>query len=159
MRNFNYILLFAILATVACKRGDNTQTSTNTTTEVAPIELPKTPEAVVRTWETQVEQNQFALAKLISTGKTLETVVSLDSTNQMEPIPPSNTKILSIACEEKGEKATCDCLLEDSEGKIQCKYFLLRENGQWFLQDAASEPIEENLPKLVNQKPTRTASK
>jgi hypothetical protein len=159
MRNFNYILIVAILAVVACKRGEKTQTSPNTISETAPIELPKTPEAVVRTWETQVEQNQFALAKLISTGKTLETVVSLDSTNNMQQIPPSNTKIVSIACEEKGDNATCDCMLEDSEGKIKCKYFLLRQNGQWFLQDANSEPIDDVPNKLVNQKPSRTASK
>jgi hypothetical protein len=45
-------------------------------------------------------------------------------------------------------------------GKIQCKYFLMRQNGQWFLQDAVSEPIIEDSPKLlVNQKPSKTASK
>ena len=159
MRNFNYIFFVAALTVVACKKGDKTQTAQNTVTApAAPIELPKTPEAVVRTWEAQVEQNQFALAKLISTGKTLETVVSLDSTNNIERIPPSNTKILSIACAEKGDKATCDCLLEDSEGKIQCKYFLLRQNGQWMLQDAESEPVED-MPKMVNQKPSKTTTK
>lgn len=155
MRNFSYIFFAAALAIVACKKGDKAQTAQNTVpAPIAPIELPKTPEAVVRTWEAQVEQNQFALAKLISTGKTLETVVSLDSTNNIERIPPSNTKILSITCAEKGEKATCDCMLEDSEGKIQCKYFLLRQNGQWMLQDAESEPVED-APKMVNQKPTK----
>lgn len=155
MRNFNYIFFAVALAIVACKKGDKTQTTQNAiAAPAAPIELPKTPEAVVRTWEAQIEQNQFALAKLISTGKTLETVVSLDSTNNIQNIPPSNTKILSIACTEKGEKATCDCMLEDSEGKIQCKYFLLRQNGQWMLQDAESEPVED-APKMVNQKPTK----
>ena len=158
MRNFSYILFITVVAVIACKRGDNNQTVQTSTEQTAPIELPKTPEAVVRTWEAQIEQNQFALAKLISTGKTLETVVSLDSTNQIEHIPPSNTKILSITCNEKGEKATCNCLLEDSEGKIQCKYFLLRQNGQWFLQDAESEPVED-APKLVNQKPLKTTTK
>lgn len=158
MRNFSYIVFIAVLAVVACKRGDKNQDAQTSTEQTTPVELPKTPEAVVRTWEAQVEQNQFALAKLISTGKTLETVVSLDSTNQIERIPPSNTKILSIACDEKGEKATCDCLIQDSEGKIQCKYFLLRQNGQWMLQDAESEPIED-APKLVNQKPSKTTTK
>ncbi len=159
MRNSNYLFLIAILAIFACKHGDKPQTSTNTITETAPIELPKTPEAVVRTWETQVEQNQFALAKLISTGKTLETVVSLDSTNNMQEIAPTGNKILSIACDEKGDKATCDCLLEDAIGKIQCKYFLMRQNGQWMLQDAVSEPVEDSPKMLVNQKPVKTASK
>ena len=45
-------------------------------------------------------------------------------------------------------------MLEDSEGKIQCKYFLLRQNGQWMLQDAESEPVDD-APKMVNQKPTK----
>jgi hypothetical protein len=161
MRHFNYIVFIAVLfSVIACKRGEKTQTPTNTITETAPIELPKTPEAVVRTWESQIEQNQFALAKLISVGKTLETVVELDSTNNMQQIPPSGTKIVSIACAEKGDKATCDCMLEDTEGKIQCKYFLSRQNGQWYLEDAASEPVEETEPKLlVNQKPVRSSTK
>ena len=158
MRNFNYIFFIAVVAVVACKRGDKNQAAQTTTEQTAPVELPKTPEAVVRTWEAQVEKNQFALPKLISIGKTLETVVSLDSTNKIEPIPPMNTKILSISCTEKGEKATCDCLLEDSEGKIQCKYFLLRQNGQWMLQDADSEPVQD-APKMVNQKPSKTTTK
>lgn len=158
MRHFSYIVLLAALfSVIACKRGEKTQTAQNNITETAPIELPKTPEAVVRTWESQIEQNQFALAKLISVGKTLETVVELDSTNSMQKIPPSGTKIVNIACAEKGDKATCDCLLEDSEGKIQCTYFLSRQNGQWYLEDAASEPVEEVEPKfLVNQKPVRS---
>lgn len=155
MRNFSYIIVIAALAVVACKKGDKTQTSQNTATEqTAPIELPKTPEAVVRTWEAQVGQNQFALAKLISTGKTLATVISLDSTHNIQSIPSNTTNILSIDCAEKGEKATCNCLLQDEIGKIQCKYFLLRQNGQWFLQDAESEPVED-VPALVNQKPTK----
>jgi hypothetical protein len=158
MRNFSYIIFVAALAVVACKKGDKSPTSQNSLTQATPIELPKTPEGVVRTWEAQIEQNQFALAKLISTGKTLETVISLDSTNNIQRIPPSDNKILSIVCEEKGDKATCSCLLEDTEGKIQCKYFLLRQNGQWLLQDAESEPVDE-APKLVNQKPIKTASK
>jgi hypothetical protein len=161
MRHFNYIVLLAVVfSVIACKRGEKTQTGQNTLTETAPIELPKTPEAVVRTWESQIEQNQFALAKLISVGKTLETVVDLDSTNNMQQIPPSGTKIVSIACAEKGDKATCDCLLEDTEGKIQCKYFLSRQNGQWYLEDAASEPVEDSAPKLlVNQKPVKSSTK
>ncbi|MDZ7880194.1 MAG: hypothetical protein U5L45_21135 [Saprospiraceae bacterium] len=161
MKHLSHIVLFAVvLSVIACKRGEKIQTAPNTLTETAPIELPKTPEAVVRTWESQIEQNQFALAKLISIGKTLEAVIGLDSTNNMQQIPPSGTKILSIACSEKGDKATCDCMLEDTEGKIQCKYFLSRQSGQWYLEDAASEPVEDTSPKfLVNQKPVKSTTK
>ena len=147
------ILLFVAAATVVYFGCKNAHTSPNQTAAAAnpTLELPKTPEDVVRTWEAQVGKNDFALAKLISTGESLKAVVSLDSTNHIEAVPTLNTKILNIACSETGDKATCDCLLEDEEGRIQCKYFLIRQNGQWLLSDADSKPVEEK----INQKPVK----
>ena len=99
------ILLFIAAATVVYFGCKNTNTTPNPTAAVAnpPLELPKTPEDVVRTWEAQVGKNDFALAKLISTGESLKAVVSLDSTNHIEAVPTLNTKILNIACSETGE--------------------------------------------------------
>ena len=147
------ILLFVAAATVVYFGCKNTNTTPNPTAAIANplLELPKTPEDVVRTWEAQVGKNDFALAKLISTGESLKAVVSLDSTNHIEAVPTLNTKILNITCSETGDKATCDCLLEDEEGRIQCKYFLIRQNGQWLLSDADSKPVEEK----INQKPVK----
>ena len=144
--------ILCIFLATACKNGDTSATST--TANATAIQLPNTPEDVVKTWENQIGQNQFATAKLISTGKTLETVVSLDSTNHIEPIAASSTKILSIACNTQGDKSECDCLLEDAIGQLKCVYYLVRQNGQWYLQDASSEPVEPEKPtKVVNKKP------
>ena len=139
--------LFTFFA-IACQNGD--QTVSSTPTNLMAIQLPNTPEDVIKTWENQIAENQFAEAKLISTGKALETVVSLDSTNLIEPIEPSSTKILNIACLTEGDSSKCDCLLEDAVGQLKCTYYLLRVNGQWYLQDATSEPVEN-----INIKPER----
>ena len=143
------ILFFAS----ACKNGDTNALSTSTNQPT--VQLPNTPEDVVRTWENQVGQNQFASAKLISTGKTLETVVSLDSTYHIERIAPTSTKILNIACHTEGDKSECDCLLEDAVGQLKCVYYLVNQNGQWYLQDANSEPVEPITSEKVNKKPAR----
>ena len=140
-------LLFIFLV-IACQNGD--QTASTTPTNLMAVQLPNTPEDVIKTWENQIGENQFAEAKRISTGKALETVVSLDSTNHIEPIASSSTKILNIACRTEGDKSECDCLLEDAVGQLKCTYFLLRQNGQWYLQDATSEPVEN-----INKKPER----
>lgn len=140
-----FLIIFFV---IACQNGD--QTATTTPTNLMAVQLPNTPEEVIKTWESQIGENQFAEAKLISTGKALETVVSLDSTHRIEPIASSSTKILNIACRTEGDKSECDCLLEDAVGQLKCTYFLLRINGQWYLQDATSEPVEN-----VNIKPER----
>ncbi len=155
MKNSIAVASIFIFFTSACHNvnqpATTTATSTTTTTISAPVvQLPNTPEDVIKSWESQIGANQFAAAKLISTGKALETVVSLDSTHQIEPIASSSTKILNIACRTEGDKSECDCLLEDAVGQLKCTYYLLRQNGQWYLKDATSEPVE-----MVNKKPER----
>ena len=132
----------------ACHNSDKSTASS--TPETSAIQLPNTPEDVVKTWESQISANQFADAKRISSGKALETVVSLDSTHRIEPIAPGSSNILEIACRTEGDKSECDCLLEDDMGQLKCIYYLLRLNGQWYLQDASSEPVEN-----VNKKPVK----
>ncbi len=139
--------LFIFIA-ITCRNGD--QTVSTTPANLMAVQLPNTPEDVIKTWENQIGENQFADAKLISTGKALETVVSLDSTHHIEPIASSSTKILNIACRTEGDKSECNCLLEDAVGQLKCTYYLLRLNGQWYLQDATSEPVEN-----INKKPER----
>lgn len=151
----NIILLSSVVfTTFACNSHNNTQNPNQpiSANESAKIELPNTPELVVRTWETQIAQNQYGLAKLISTGKTLETVVSLDSSNSMVPSTAYVPQFQQIACKENGEKATCDCIIFDDIGQLKCKYFLIKQKGQWLLQDANSEPIETVN---VNKKPSK----
>jgi hypothetical protein len=155
----NIVLVTAIaLTTFACK-NKNTQPTNQplTASETTKIALPNTPEQVVRTWETQIAQNQYGLAKQISTGKTLETVVSLDSSNSMKPSDSYIPKFQQITCKEEGDKATCDCIIDDNIGQLNCTYFLVKSKGQWLLQDANSEPIEAAAKSgvNVNKKPTK----
>ena len=140
-----FLIIFFV---IACQNGDHT--ASTTPTNLTAVQLPNTPEEVIKTWESQIGENQFAEAKLISTGKALETVVSLDSTHRIEPIAASSTNILNIACRTEGDKSECNCLLEDAVGQLKCTYYLLRLNGQWYLQDATSEPVEN-----INKKPER----
>jgi hypothetical protein len=155
----NIVLVTAIaLTTFACK-NNNTPTLTQpiTASETTKIALPNTPELVVRAWETEIAQNQYGLAKQISTGKTLETVVSLDSSNSMEPSVAYIPKFQQITCKEEGDKATCDCIIDDNIGQLNCTYFLVKSKGQWLLQDANSEPIETAQKSAinVNKKPSK----
>jgi hypothetical protein len=155
----NIVLVTSIaLTTFACK-NNNTPTLTQPiiASETTKIELPNTPESVVRTWETQIAQNQYSLAKQISTGKTLETVISLDSSNAMVPSVSYIPKFQQITCKEDGDKATCDCVIDDNIGQLNCTYFLVKTKGQWLLQDANSEPIETAQKSAinVNKKPSK----
>jgi hypothetical protein len=140
----NVIIAIAIIATTfGCQSGENTQKPTQ---NAPTVQLPNTPEEVVKTWETEIAQNHFLLAKQLSTGKALETVISLDSTHAIKPMEASTTQFLNIKCHIEGDKSNCDCLLEDALGQLKCTYFLVRINGQWMLDDAASEPIEAITP-------------
>jgi cell division protein FtsN len=157
----NIVLVTAItLTTFACK-NKNTESLNQplTASEPTKIALPNTPEEVVRTWETQIAQNQYGLAKQISTGKTLETVVSLDSSNSMVASIAYIPKFQQITCKEEGDKATCDCVIDDNIGQLNCTYFLVKTKGQWLLQDANSEPIEAAAKTAVNvnKKPSKPA--
>jgi hypothetical protein len=142
-----------VLTTFACNNNNKlTPNQSISVSEPAKIELPNTPELVVRMWETQIAQNQFGLAKQISTGKTLETVVSLDSSNAMEPSAAYIPTFEQFACKEEGDKATCDCIIDDNIGQLKCTYFLVKSKGQWLLQDANSEPLEKLN---INKKPSK----
>ena len=53
--------LVLVFFATSCKNGDST-TAVSRPTVVTAIQLPNTPEEVVKTWESQVAQNQFAEA-------------------------------------------------------------------------------------------------
>jgi hypothetical protein len=156
MKNFITLTsaLLLLFFAFSCKNGES---NASVAAALSAKSLPKTPEDVVKTWENQVGQNLFADAKLISTGKALETVVSLDSSNAIQHIAATSSKILTIDCKTEGDKSKCDCLLEDAVGQLKCTYFLVQQNGQWYLQDAESAPVEPvEIPKsTVNKKPER----
>ncbi len=156
MKNFitisSAILLFFFA--ISCKNGDTTAT---TTAVAMAIPLPNTPEDVIRAWQAQTDQNQFAEAKRLSIGAALNTVVSMDSSEQIEHVKPIFSKILSINCQTVGDKSECKCRLEDAVGELDCTYYLERQKGQWYLNDAGCAPGETPTPtkSTTNKKPER----
>ena len=147
------VVFLAILG--ACQGNDATQNSSKEGSVAAPqnAPLPNTPELVVRAWETEVAQNEFALARQLSIGEALATVVAIDSSNLIskEPMEPYTPNFLEITCQEKGNEAVCNCVVDDGISPLRYQYYLIRQNGQWYL-DHVSEPVEE---KIVNKKPQK----
>jgi hypothetical protein len=154
MRNITAAAL--VLVFFACKKSDKTQVSQpQQLTESIKIELPNTPETVVRIWEEKINKNDFTIARLISNGSTLEFVNSLAESDVIEHSDAVNSEIVSIKCAEKGNTANCDCILKDESGKTAFKYELVRNNGQWFLNEVI--PSEEQPAAEQNKKkPTNT---
>ena len=140
-----------LLVFSACKKNDKSLASqTNQLTEAIKIELPKTPEALVRTWEEKISKNDFAFARLISTGNTLTFVNSLAVSNDIEHPADINSQVISIKCAEKGNTALCDCILKDEFGKTAFKYELVSNEGQWMLSDVIpndEQPTSEQASK------------
>ncbi|MFM2268734.1 MAG: hypothetical protein RL757_2175 [Bacteroidota bacterium] len=113
------------------------------------IVLPSTPEEVVKMWETNYDQNNFALIEPISFGEGLKLVRANEATNQMaikkgESIGSFTPNIVQVTCEIKGENCDCICLINDpSVGKYNMKYELLRDNGQWKVVKSGDEKASE----------------
>ncbi|MEO0040824.1 MAG: hypothetical protein RL329_272 [Bacteroidota bacterium] len=103
-------------------------------TRLLPI-LPNTPELVVKAYEKSVAGNDFNYARRLSTGQTLITVNSLDSLFNIEPYGATKNNILEIKCREKNDKADCDCVIEDADGKAAYKHFLIKQSGQWMVKN------------------------
>jgi hypothetical protein len=127
--------LFVYSSFIACKNQSN---SANPVAQEK-IELPKTPEDVVRAWEILIDKNQFNMARLISMGPTLDLVNSLAETDSLERPSETHTQIINIRCSEKNNEAICNCLLKDDVGSFSYKYYLVRHNGQWFLNNVLPE--------------------
>jgi hypothetical protein len=97
--------------------------------------LPNTPELVVKAYEKSVANNDFGLARRLTTGESLKFVNALDSLYHIEPTGATKNNILEIKCREKNEKADCDCVIEDADGKSAVKHFLIKLSGQWLVKD------------------------
>jgi hypothetical protein len=155
MRNITAASLF-ILSFLACKNGDKTQAlQPQQLAESAKIELPNTPESVVRTWEEKINKNDFTIVRLLSMGSTLAFVNSLAASDELKHSDNVNSEIVSIQCSEKGNNAQCDCILKEDSSKTAFKYELVRNNGQWMLNDISPKE-EQPAVEPAKKKPTNT---
>jgi hypothetical protein len=133
-------IAFALL--IGCKNGGNSKAvQANTIASTVQIKLPNIPEKVVRTWEEQVNKSDFDAAKQLCTDTALELVNSLSKSNDIEKIEPTPFTFEKVTCREKGNTATCDCILKyEDSGRSFFQYLLINSNGQWLVSRVL--PIE-----------------
>jgi hypothetical protein len=152
MRNIAFASI--ILATLSCNKTEKQQTPNSNAVPVK-IELPNTPETVVRAWEDAVNKNQLNFAQMISIGPELAFVKALTESNTIEQTQALHSEIVDLKCMEQGnETATCNCTIKYDDGPVAFKYYLIRNNGQWMINDVVPEEMESK-GSHVNQKPSR----
>ncbi len=152
----NYTAFTLVLAFFACNKSDKSQVfQPKQITEPIKIELPNTPEKVVRTWEDKINKNDYTFARLLSEGSTLDFVNSLAESDVIEHPDDAQSEIVSIKCVEKGNTAQCDCILKYDSGRTAFKYELVRNNGQWLLFDVI--PSDEQMPLEQGKKKSTNA--
>jgi hypothetical protein len=136
MRNFLTVIVLSTGTFILtnCNREDRPVNHVGTES-ARTVVLPNTPELVVKAYEKSVANNDFGLARRLSTGKSLEYVNTLDSLYRIDPEGARKNNILEIKCREKNEKADCDCVIEEADGKSAIKHFLIKQSGQWLVKD------------------------
>jgi hypothetical protein len=156
MRNITAAALFFLAFSACNNNNDKSQAlKPQQLSEPIKIELPNTPESVVRTWEEKINKNDFTIVRLLSMGSTLDFVNSLAESDVIEHSDNVNSEIVSIQCTEKGNNAQCDCILKDESGKTAFKYELVRNNGQWMLNDVSPKE-DQSTAEPAKKKPTNT---
>ncbi|MEY4937998.1 MAG: hypothetical protein RIS64_4357 [Bacteroidota bacterium] len=136
MRNFLTVIVLSTgtFILTSCNREDRAPNYVSTESARLVV-LPNTPELVVKAYEKSVANNDFGLARRLSTGESLKYVNMLDSLYHIEPEGARKNNILEIKCREKNEKADCDCIIEEPHGKSAFKHFLIKQSGQWLVKE------------------------
>lgn len=127
---------------IGCKDGGNSKAAqAKSLASTVQIKLPNTPEKVVRTWEEHVNKSNFDAAKQLCTDTALELVCSLSKSNDIEKIDPTPFTFEKVTCREKGNTATCDCIIKyEDSGRSFFQYLLINSSGQWLVSRVL--PIE-----------------
>jgi|GEM_PF-706133 hypothetical protein len=136
-----YILLLLLAIAQAC---NNTP---------APEEDKRTPEEIIRLFQSHYDKNDFETAKQLSTPKVQEFLSMLAKQVAADPIDSTlfNTTFINISCEQKVDTAFCKCLLKDDyEDEYETEYKLVKVGGRWLVdaseEDFSTEEMEIFLP-------------
>lgn len=154
------LFLFLMLCMVSfldCQTDSKTPPPSSLAASTA-IPLPSTPEDVVKMWETNYDQNNFAAIEPISTGESLALVRSVGETNKIavekgEKVEAFSPEIVQVSCTPNGDLCDCVCLINDPQaGRYNMKYELVKENGQWKVANSGDE-AEMNEKAKKTKKP------
>jgi len=130
MKRYTFYLLLVLFAFAqACK--NNTPQETDN----------RTPEEIIRQFQSHYDKNDFAEVKKLSTPKMEEFLDKLAKQIAADPLDSTlfNTTFLNISCEQKADTAFCICLMKDEfEDEYETEYKLVRVGGRW-LVDAPEE--------------------
>ncbi len=142
MKRFTFYLLLLVFALV--------QACNNTP---APEEDKRTPEEIIRLFQSLYDKNDFEAAKQLSTPKVQEFLSMLAKQVAADPIDSTlfNTTFIKISCDQKADTAFCKCLLKDDyEDEYETEYKLVKVNGHWLVdaseEDFSTEETEIFLP-------------
>ena len=127
--NTKYLIGLLLLFFYSCYSCQNEQTTTN---QKRVINLPNTPEAVCRTWQSFLDKNEIAKAMLLGSLKTKNWLRD----NQalfLEDKEIEATQFLSITCSESTDAAICKYTLREEGELIEDYFTLVRQQGQWLI--------------------------
>ncbi len=121
-------------------------------------DLPNTPESVARQWQLWIDNNEYLLARELSTSNAIEWIDWVEETLkrdglEVDTFPP--TQFLHMRCTERGNLASCLYLLDDNGFQYQDSFYLKKINSQWLVdipeQDLIEDDMIENLFKELQK--------
>jgi hypothetical protein len=133
-----YLYLCAVLFLLAC---GNDQPPVNVAPDAADFEHPKTPEAVVEQYQFYLDNNNFDMAKRLSTPAAKEFLNYLAERIADLPMDSTimETKFLRIVCREDSNQATCIGIIEEDGEQWELPFNLEKIEGKWYVDTQEEE--------------------
>ncbi|MCB9080798.1 MAG: hypothetical protein H6555_03700 [Lewinellaceae bacterium] len=123
------------------------------------VQLPNTPEDVVRQYQGYIDRNDFAAAKLLSTPEEQVRLSEMATmfAGEVGDSTLLTTEFLNLVCTPRQDSAFCSCTLKDQYETYETQYLLLRINKQWLVhipQESEllfdDEELEYTMDSLIN---------
>jgi hypothetical protein len=164
----NILVLILTSALFACKNDPKEQKNTETPSVAPAATLPNTPETVVRTWQTDIDHNQFEEAKALSTDRMkgyIERVIMAVTASDAAII---NTDLQNLQCTTEADSSKAVCIYSvvtlDTiatppypkgtkllgkahvlENNFTDKFNLVKQNGQWLIDNDKDAELQNIL--------------
>jgi len=132
------LYFYAVLFLLAC---GNEQPPVNVSPDAADFEHPETPEAVVEQYQFYVDNNNFEMAKQLSTPAEQEMLDYLAEMVAGQPVDSTvmQTEFQRIVCQEEGERASCIGIIEEAGEQLEMLFDLVKIEDKWFVDTRDEE--------------------
>jgi len=132
------VYLCAGLFLLAC---GNDQPPVNVAPDAADFEHPETPEAVVEQYQFYLDNNNFEMAKQLSTPAEQEMLDYLAEMVAGQPVDSTvmQTEFQRIVCQEKEGLANCIAVIEEEGEQLEMLFDLVKIDGKWFVDTRDEE--------------------